>query len=204
MVPLPSSQKTEDTSQSKLVIRDMAKVGQSRLVMATGSELKAFDLLATSSDFQELQDGFARRPVILKSPTSDIVYVGTSTALYELGPTSKVLKPVLSDRSITALAWDHDETALWIGTSNGEVLTWTLSETESPVAHWSCPLAITVFQPMPNRQLWIGTEDLGLFHFEGAQELSHFQEHPDAVAKIPSNHITSLLLDKRNRLWVGS
>ena len=189
---------------SRLAIRDMVKVGKTKLLVATRTEVKIYNFLQTAAGAQELNGGIVSSSVVLKDPNSDQVYVGTGAGLYRWENDSNDLELVFPIFSITALAWEKDNTSLLLGTNKGQVLSWDLSENGTLVNRWSCASAIKALQPMPNGTLWVGSYDLGLYQLKGFQEVAHFLEHPDARAKIPSNHITSLLKDSQDRLWVGT
>ena len=53
-------------------------------------------------------------------------------------------------------------------------------------------------------QLWVGTRESGLFEFKTKPALRMVKRHHTGNTKIPSNQINTLLLDSRERLWVGT
>ncbi len=50
-----------------------------------------------------------------------------------------------------------------------------------------------------NRSMWIGTEDSGLFRMEASGKVEHFGKDNG----LPDAHVSSLIEDKRGRIWVG-
>lgn len=192
------------TSRTRHIAHDLLKTNQQQLVVSTGSGLRTLDLIRDSMHLRELS-GFSARPsVLLQDAKSNVLFIGTSAGLYHWWPTTTLPEVVLSDLSISALAWAEGGNTLWIGTSQGQVLTWVPSAKEPPVTRWSCTSTITALQPTQNGKLWVGSADLGLYQLDEYQEVAHYLEHPDADSKVPSNRITTLLRDTRGQLWVGT
>lgn len=54
------------------------------------------------------------------------------------------------------------------------------------------------------KQLWIGTEEAGLFLLKTDPQLALVQQFTQANSKLKSNSITTLFLDASGRIWVGS
>ena len=53
-------------------------------------------------------------------------------------------------------------------------------------------------------ELWIGTNESGLFEFKTKPNLRLVKRYHTGNSKIPSNQINTMLLDTRGQLWVGT
>ncbi len=53
-----------------------------------------------------------------------------------------------------------------------------------------------------NNFIWVGTKESGLFHYDGTRFIHFIPDEKEG--SLPSGHITKLLLDSRDRLWVGT
>lgn len=51
--------------------------------------------------------------------------------------------------------------------------------------------------------VWVGTQDNGLFHFRGAQELEHFT-FENTAGGLRSNTIYTLFVDREGVVWIGT
>ena len=115
----------------------------------------------------------------------------------------------IADDRVNALFADRAG-RLWIATSGGLDL---FNVADSSFTHYrndrsaTNPSGNTITAIREDRQgnLWLGTEDDGVFLFDPLQNtFSRFGHSDKDPASLGSNMIKSLLVDKKGRLWVGS
>ncbi|MEP6503860.1 MAG: diguanylate cyclase, partial [Betaproteobacteria bacterium] len=148
---------------------------------------------------------------IARSPTGDI-WIGTQLGLFRAdGAGRRVVRVDVPGRSPTAATWaiHLDEDRLWIGGLDG---LWGL---RAP-AHGSLQLfarrdagsladqRVTFLCRATGHAIWVGTR-AGLAHFD--PETGTVERMPlDAPGRVgmPGGYISSVLTDRRGRLWVAS
>ncbi len=62
----------------------------------------------------------------------------------------------------------------------------------------------TTFYDKKKKNLWIGTAKNGLFKYKTNPEVKLLKQISKTNSKLINNHITSVLVDKFNRVWVGT
>lgn len=109
---------------------------------------------------------------------------------------------------ILCMAEDHDG-SLWIGAQTGlyhyNPGTGTLTPITNPAA--TNPSGNSILAIQENRQgnLWLGTEDDGLYLFDPLQKtFTRFAHSDTAPGSLGNNMIKCLLTDHSGRLWAGS
>lgn len=107
----------------------------------------------------------------------------------------------LPNRSVTAIAQDGMG-FIWIGTKKGLNRYDGYSFKQMNGDLGSLDISQIISDKAGN--LWIGTAGSGLLHFDiQTNKFSRFFQNKDC-SKIPSNLVTSLLLDSEETLWIGT
>lgn len=100
----------------------------------------------------------------------------------------------LPSNTITALLKDKNGLVL-VGTNRG--LARLQDDVATPIAATNAA-TITALGVTPDGKLWVGTQDDGLFYFDG-----QVWSQPPDNGKAPSSQITALLVDQRGTIWIG-
>lgn len=146
------------------------------------------------------------------------VWIGTDEGLFRLSGTKVVAfthsrsDPLtLTDDTVVDLHLDGDG-ALWVATASGlhrynragEYFERYLSPDIAQLQG----ATLTVVHSDASGTLWLGTRNAGLFAIPGANQVRHFRAPEDGSAHLsgglPNNHITTLLSDSKNNLWIGT
>lgn len=128
-------------------------------------------------------------------------YDGLSFRVYRHDPADEASLP-------TSFVWDLAEDAsgsLWIATRGG-LARWDRA-TDRIVRHAALAgehVRALYYQAQGN-VLWLGTRDAGLARLDlGSGRLSRFVHEPTAPASLVDDRIYALLVDRQQRLWVGT
>ena len=67
------------------------------------------------------------------------------------------------------------------------------------------PCSVTAaWYDVKNQQLWLGTDEAGLFQFSTQPELKKLQQYKTVNSKLKSDNITAVFQDASGKLWVGT
>ena len=149
---------------------------------------------------------------LVRAPTGD-VYIGTEQGLYRadrLG--SRVARLSIPQHDPTASVWTlyFDQGVLWVGgldglwpfdTANGETHSGSLS---SALVEGLTDQRITAIERGPQGSIWVGTRN-GLDRLDLASHvLERIYPDPPRPTALAGGYVSTLLTDRRGRLWVGS
>lgn len=138
-------------------------------------------------------------------------WVGTARGLYRLLPGGTRVQPVepLGDARIDSLLYDQG--TLWVGTAAKGLYRFDKGG-KAPVAYAMLPgkpdtlsdNSIAALLRDPAHGLWVGTEN-GLNLLDPATgRVRRFLSDPTDPAGLPSAVVSTLMLDRKGRLWVGT
>jgi outer membrane protein OmpA-like peptidoglycan-associated protein len=96
---------------------------------------------------------------------------------------------------------DGEKSALAVKCGNADV-TWDDEELQS-IFNKACSVT-AVWYDSKAQELWIGTDEAGLFQLKTNPALKLVQQYTPANTKLKTNHITSIFQDKTGRFWIGS
>ena len=139
------------------------------------------------------------------------VYLGTQQGLFHASADGKQISRVLvptRDDSASVWAMNYSHGVLWIGGLDG---LWALdmSKPQAPVLlrHEAAGLPdtrVTCILPLDDGSVWFGTR-AGLARIErGTRTIELFQGDVTDPTRTPPGFVSSLLLDKKGRLWVST
>ncbi|WP_315386676.1 two-component regulator propeller domain-containing protein [uncultured Stenotrophomonas sp.] len=113
----------------------------------------------------------------------------------------------LSDNQLLSIAVD-DADQLWIGTAQGQLM--RMSADRNHIAHFDrtrypvlAHAAIGVVLPTPDRAVWFGSRDAGLFRLGPDQRLRQFLPAKRGDG-LPDRRVDHLALTADGTLWVGT
>lgn len=139
------------------------------------------------------------------------VWFGTRQGLYARDPASGLLRlvpvPGRNRRSaVGALTFDHD--ILWVGGEEDGLWGFRPGPKPEPVLtageiRLTDP-CVNIIQRGSGNDLWVGTRD-GLHRIDiTTRAVEHIAADPADPQALPGRYVVSLLLDRRDRLWVST
>jgi signal transduction histidine kinase/ligand-binding sensor domain-containing protein len=138
------------------------------------------------------------------------MFVGTwSDGLYELDQNYKVVATDIHGLEINPFAWclslSPDSSTIWMGAQPGF---YAIDQT-TRVATFHNPSVLqnrTVRQIVQDkyRNLWIGTQSIGLFKWTAANGKKNFDAGVAQFKSIPITQILKIFIDKNGYIWVGT
>jgi len=164
-----------------------------------------------------LEQGLSQSVVnVIMQDRTGFLWVGTDDGLNRFdGYNFKVYKPdaddpqSLSDRTITDIVEDQQGN-LWIGTRQGGLNRYNpITGKFTQYLHdRNNDLSITGGQVtelcLDKNGLWIGTNNgLDFLDFQ-TNIFTHYRDTPDSPVQLGSNFITTLYLDSKDNLWIGT
>ena len=185
-------------------VHSLLHAGKARFVLGTSEGPRKFNHLQEARGYQSPVGDVTKVNALVKVPETETVYLGTRTGLMRWASPLEQPELVHEHDDVTALAIDSIGSVLWLGNASGEVKRWDIGNRTPPQTVWSCPVGIQTLLAGRQGELWIGTSGLGLFKIDEFGKMRQFTDKLTASPRLPSNVVTSLLEDSRQRLWVGS
>jgi diguanylate cyclase (GGDEF)-like protein len=145
---------------------------------------------------------------LVRGPSGD-VFIGTEQGLYRADKSGRgVVRLSSPQHDASAAVWTlHFEgNVLWIGGFDG---LWTLDTGANPAVGSAnieelTDQRVTVIERGPQDSLWIGTKN-GLNRLDlASRQVEHIRPEPTDPHALRSGYVSTLLTDRRGRLWVGS
>jgi diguanylate cyclase (GGDEF)-like protein len=145
---------------------------------------------------------------LVRGPSGD-VFIGTEQGLYRADKSGRGvvrLSSLQHDASAAVWTLHFEGNVLWIGGFDG---LWTLDTAANPAVGSAnieglTDQRVTVIERGPQGSLWIGTKN-GLNRFDlASRQVAHILPEPADPHALRSGYVSTLLTDRRGRLWVGS
>jgi diguanylate cyclase (GGDEF)-like protein len=139
------------------------------------------------------------------------VYIGTQQGLYHSDGKGRAIRRVeiagrRSDASVWALAWQDD--VLWLGGLDGA---WAVRPSSAgpaaPLRHEDEALGdrrVTAVLPLGDGSVWIGTRRGVVRLDRDGKTVERLPTDNADPTRAPNGFVSSLLIDRRGRLWVSS
>ncbi|SFO91696.1 Signal transduction histidine kinase [Chitinophaga sp. YR627] len=137
------------------------------------------------------------------------LWVGTIDGLNCYDPARNVFRRIplneAHDKIPVNAILEDDDHQLWLGTSNGLCrLDPEQQKAEWYLGHGDENIIFCLAQG-PNHTLWAGTFNKGIVRFNTrTRQFNYLRNSAGNTAILPSNKIQSLLIDKQQRVWVGT
>lgn len=100
--------------------------------------------------------------------------------------------------------YEDSNNNIWVGTKNGSL--YVYDHQIKTIKHIYEDLNPYVMTEDKQAGMWVGTKGNGLYLFDTKtfKQLAHYKNETNSMKSLSNNSIFSLLLDNKNRLWVGS
>jgi len=165
-------------------------------------------------NFQSIPDGLSNQNVkCISKDYKGFMWFGTNEGLNRFDGSNFITyeKRVndttsLRSNSVNAILEDSNHN-LWIGTSLGLCLYNREKDNFYRFKHFrpDHTAYITSLFEDSNKNIWIGTSGAGLFIYDTATDsLFAYTQEIDNSSSLSSNFISSIVADKKNRIWVGT
>ncbi|MEM9984514.1 MAG: two-component regulator propeller domain-containing protein, partial [Bacteroidota bacterium] len=126
---------------------------------------------------------------------------------------SQVDPTSLSSNHIASVYID-DHGGLWMGTWGGGVNVLNLEQKKfyllrhlawNPEQGLSGPFVRAVWESEQSGELWIGTREAGLTHYDPRRgSFTHYRHDPADPSSLMNDNLRTLVQDQENRLWIGT